>query len=43
LETTSVALALVKTFQEIESGSSDHREVFWKAVEAAARLAGCLG
>lgn len=28
---------LVKTFQEIESGSNDHREVFWKAVEAAAK------
>lgn len=33
---------LVKTFQEIESGSNDHREVFWKAVEAAAKAKATL-
>ena len=33
---------LIKTFQEIESGSNDHREVFWKAVEAAAKAKATL-
>jgi DNA invertase Pin-like site-specific DNA recombinase len=33
---------LVKTFQEIESGSNDHREVFWKAVDAAAKVKATL-
>jgi DNA invertase Pin-like site-specific DNA recombinase len=33
---------LVKTFQEVESGSNDHREVFWKAVEAAAKAKATL-
>jgi DNA invertase Pin-like site-specific DNA recombinase len=33
---------LVRTFQEIESGSNDHREVFWKAVEAAAKAKATL-
>lgn len=28
---------LVKTFQDIQSGSNDQREVFWQAVEAAAK------
>lgn len=28
---------LLKTFQDIQSGSNDQREVFWQAVEAAAK------
>jgi DNA invertase Pin-like site-specific DNA recombinase len=28
---------LIKTFQDIQSGSNDQREVFWQAVEAAAK------
>lgn len=33
---------LVSTFQEVESGSNDHREVFWKAVQAASKAKATL-
>jgi DNA invertase Pin-like site-specific DNA recombinase len=33
---------LIKTLEEIERGSNDHREVFWKAVEVAAKAKATL-